>query len=191
MQLDLVLRGGRVIDPSQGIDSVTDVGFQDGRVAAIGSGLSGGEVKDVSGLDRHAGPHRSTYSCLLGRHVAWGRPSPSRSRRMHDARRRGQRGAGQLPRIPGACNPPVVSGAGPCLPQRILRRHLWVRPSRYGRRKRRPTADGADRSGRGRKRQSRHDRRRSRFELACTLPNIPALSRSTSPGRRRKSLVCR
>ena len=50
MQLDLVLRGGRVIDPSQGIDSVTDVGFQDGRVAAIGSGLSGGEVKDVSGL---------------------------------------------------------------------------------------------------------------------------------------------
>jgi dihydroorotase len=50
MQLDLVLRGGRVIDPSQGIDSVTDVGFQDGRVAAIGSGLSGGEVKDVTGL---------------------------------------------------------------------------------------------------------------------------------------------
>jgi dihydroorotase len=50
MQLDLVLRGGRVIDPSQGIDSVTDVGFQDGRVAAIGSGLSSAEVKDVSGL---------------------------------------------------------------------------------------------------------------------------------------------
>ena len=36
-QLDLVLRGGRVIDPSQGIDSVTDVGFQDGRVAEIGT----------------------------------------------------------------------------------------------------------------------------------------------------------
>ena len=50
MQLDLVLRGGRVIDPSQAIDSVTDVGFQDGHVAAIGSGLSSAEVKDVSGL---------------------------------------------------------------------------------------------------------------------------------------------
>jgi dihydroorotase len=50
MQLDLVLRGGRVIDPSQAIDSVTDVGFQDGRVAAIGSGLSSAKVKDVSGL---------------------------------------------------------------------------------------------------------------------------------------------
>jgi dihydroorotase len=34
-QLDLVLRGGRVIDPSQDIDSVSDVGFQDGRVAEI------------------------------------------------------------------------------------------------------------------------------------------------------------
>jgi len=50
MQLDPVLRRGRVVDPSQGIDSVTDVGFQDGRVAAIGSGLSSAEVKDVSGL---------------------------------------------------------------------------------------------------------------------------------------------
>jgi dihydroorotase len=49
-QLDLVLRGGRVIDPSQDIDSVTDIGFQDGRVAEIGAGLSGAEVNDVSGL---------------------------------------------------------------------------------------------------------------------------------------------
>jgi dihydroorotase len=49
-QLDLVLRGGRVIDPSQGIDSVTDVGFQDGRVAEIGSNLSGASIHDVNGL---------------------------------------------------------------------------------------------------------------------------------------------
>ncbi len=32
---DLLLRGGRVIDPSQGIDAVLDVGFKDGRVAAL------------------------------------------------------------------------------------------------------------------------------------------------------------
>src|SRR5215472_15142222 len=50
MQHDLVLRGGRVIDPSQGVDSVTDVGFQNGRVAEVGSGLSGAEVKDIGGL---------------------------------------------------------------------------------------------------------------------------------------------
>jgi dihydroorotase len=49
-QLDLVLRGGRVIDPSQDIDSVTDVGFQDGRVAEIGPNLSGAIIHAVDGL---------------------------------------------------------------------------------------------------------------------------------------------
>jgi dihydroorotase len=37
--LDLVLRGGRVIDPSQGIDAILDVGFKDGKVAALGRDL--------------------------------------------------------------------------------------------------------------------------------------------------------
>src|SRR5580658_3261820 len=50
MAFDLVLRGGRVIDPSQGIDAVSDVGFRDGRVAQVGAELSGDNVKDVSGL---------------------------------------------------------------------------------------------------------------------------------------------
>lgn len=48
--MDLILRGGRVIDPSQGIDGVFDVGFAGGKVAAIAPGLSGAaEVRDVSG----------------------------------------------------------------------------------------------------------------------------------------------
>jgi dihydroorotase len=47
--LDLVLRGGRVIDPSQGIDAIMDVGFRNGRVAQTGVGLVGATVKDVSG----------------------------------------------------------------------------------------------------------------------------------------------
>ena len=33
MAFDLVLQGGRVVDPSQGIDAIMDVGFRDGRVA--------------------------------------------------------------------------------------------------------------------------------------------------------------
>jgi len=33
MPFDLVLRGGRVIDPSQKLDAVTDVAFADGKVA--------------------------------------------------------------------------------------------------------------------------------------------------------------
>src|SRR5712675_1421760 len=34
---DLILRGGRVIDPASGRDETADVGFADGRVKAIGS----------------------------------------------------------------------------------------------------------------------------------------------------------
>jgi|SRR5208337_338725 len=48
MALDLVLKWGRVIDPSQGIDAVMDIGFQGDRVAKIGPDLSGATVKDVS-----------------------------------------------------------------------------------------------------------------------------------------------
>jgi dihydroorotase len=53
MAIDLILRGGRVIDPSQKLDAVTDVAFAGGRVAAIGAGLKADpatEVRDVSGL---------------------------------------------------------------------------------------------------------------------------------------------
>jgi len=46
---DLVLKGGRVVDPSQGIDKVTDIAFAGGKVAAIGDGLSGTDTRDVSG----------------------------------------------------------------------------------------------------------------------------------------------
>jgi len=47
---DLVLRGGRVIDPGSGIDRVTDLAFAGARVAAIGDGLAGRAVRDVAGL---------------------------------------------------------------------------------------------------------------------------------------------
>jgi dihydroorotase len=52
MTYDLVLRGGRVIDPSQGIDRLADIGFAEGRVAAVGDGLSEDArvVEDVAGL---------------------------------------------------------------------------------------------------------------------------------------------
>jgi N-acyl-D-aspartate/D-glutamate deacylase len=48
---DLVLRGGRVIDPETGRDGVYDVGISAGRIDAISAGqLEGDEVLDVSGL---------------------------------------------------------------------------------------------------------------------------------------------
>jgi dihydroorotase len=52
MTYDLILRGGRVIDPSQKLDAVTDVAFAQGKVARVGTGLKGDattDVRDVSG----------------------------------------------------------------------------------------------------------------------------------------------
>jgi dihydroorotase len=53
MPFDLILRGGRVIDPSQRLDAVSDVAFAGGKVAAVGSELKAGagtDIRDVSGL---------------------------------------------------------------------------------------------------------------------------------------------
>ena len=53
MVYDLILRGGRVIDPSQKLDAVTDVAFTAGKVARVGPKLEAGpntDVRDVSGL---------------------------------------------------------------------------------------------------------------------------------------------
>lgn len=50
--MELILRGGRVIDPAQGLDGIRDVGFAKGKVAAIATRLDSAtaEVRDVSGL---------------------------------------------------------------------------------------------------------------------------------------------
>jgi dihydroorotase len=50
LSFDLVLRGGRVIDPASGTDRIADVAFADGRVAEVGEGLHGTETKDVRGF---------------------------------------------------------------------------------------------------------------------------------------------
>jgi dihydroorotase len=52
MSYDLILTGGRVIDPSQSIDAKLDVAFANGKVAAIGPNLAfepHTQKKDVSG----------------------------------------------------------------------------------------------------------------------------------------------
>jgi N-acyl-D-aspartate/D-glutamate deacylase len=47
---DMVLRGGRVIDPESGLDAVRDVAIAAGRTAAVGTGLPPGPAEeDVSG----------------------------------------------------------------------------------------------------------------------------------------------
>ena len=52
MPFDVILRGGRVIDPSQSLDAVRDVAFSGKTVAAVGQGLPADKttvVRDVSG----------------------------------------------------------------------------------------------------------------------------------------------
>jgi dihydroorotase len=66
---DLILRGGRVIDPSQDFDGVADVAFTGGRISGFGQGLPAGpatEVRDVSGAIVSPG------LIDLHTHVYWG-----------------------------------------------------------------------------------------------------------------------
>ena len=67
MAFDLILKGGRVIDPSQNIDRITDVAFSGGRVAKVGNDLKGAaETRDVSGYIVSPG------LIDLHTHVYWG-----------------------------------------------------------------------------------------------------------------------
>lgn len=50
--MKLLLKGGRIIDPAQKIDTIGDILITDGRIAALGQALSepGAEVLDAAGL---------------------------------------------------------------------------------------------------------------------------------------------
>lgn len=49
-ECDVVLAGGRVIDPESGLDAITDVGIKDGKIVAIGDGVPRAALTlDVSG----------------------------------------------------------------------------------------------------------------------------------------------
>ncbi len=66
---DLILKGGRVIDPSQKIDGTNDVAFSGGKVAAVGRDLKAGpttEVRDAAGFIVSPG------LIDLHTHVYWG-----------------------------------------------------------------------------------------------------------------------
>ncbi|MGE3064315.1 MAG: amidohydrolase/deacetylase family metallohydrolase [Hyphomicrobiaceae bacterium] len=69
MAYDLVLKGGRVVDPSQNIDAVMDVAFAGSKVAAVGKSLEAGP----SGKTRSVTGHIVTPGLIdLHTHVYWG-----------------------------------------------------------------------------------------------------------------------
>ena len=71
-RFDLVLRGGRVIDPAQGLDGVCDVGIREGKIGAVQPGIDPADARqalDVS--DRLVVPglidtHAHVYQHVTG-----------------------------------------------------------------------------------------------------------------------------
>ena len=69
MAYDLILKGGRVIDPSQKLDGVADVAFEGGKVAKVGKALKGGPNTVTRSV---AGKIVSPGLIDLHTHVYWG-----------------------------------------------------------------------------------------------------------------------
>ena len=65
---DLVITGGRIIDPSQSIDRITDIAFKAGKVAALGEGLAAKADHVETAKDRIVTPGLID----LHTHVYWG-----------------------------------------------------------------------------------------------------------------------
>src|SRR5512142_868450 len=48
MAMNLLIKGGRVIDPSQGIDEILDILVEEGRIRALGKELPGDRCETVN-----------------------------------------------------------------------------------------------------------------------------------------------
>ena len=55
-QYDLVITGGRVIDPANNVDSVSDVAVKDGKILAVGPSLDIEAAEEVDATGRHVMP---------------------------------------------------------------------------------------------------------------------------------------
>ena len=71
-RFDLVLRGGRVIDPARGLDGIHDVGIQDGKIGAVlpaidaGDALHSLDVRDRLVVPGMIDTHAHVYQYVTG-----------------------------------------------------------------------------------------------------------------------------
>jgi dihydroorotase len=72
---DLLIKGGHVLDPGQGLDARLDIGITDGRIAAIEANIDASEAKrvvEVKGDNRYVTPGLID----IHTHVAYGATTP-------------------------------------------------------------------------------------------------------------------
>ena len=51
-QYDLILKGGHVVDPSQGINKIQDIAFENGKVAKLDDDLSSSDAKEIKDVSK-------------------------------------------------------------------------------------------------------------------------------------------
>ena len=61
----LLIRGGRVIDPANGVDKVADVLIADGKIAAVGENLTDAEAKVYDAAGKVVAPGFIDMHCHL------------------------------------------------------------------------------------------------------------------------------
>ncbi len=96
---DLVLKGGRVIDPSARHRRVTDIAFAGGKVAAIGDGLSAARRATLRARSSRRVSSICTRMSIGAAHRSVSKRSCSPVGRCHHLHRCGQRRSRQLPRL--------------------------------------------------------------------------------------------
>ena len=84
----LLIRGGRVIDPANGMDKIADVLIEDGKIAAIGERLSADGAKVYDAAGKVVAPGFIDMHCHLRRRVALPRCAKQHLRLDGDGRER-------------------------------------------------------------------------------------------------------
>ena len=191
---DLVIKGGRVIDPAQGIDGSFDVAFEGRKVAAVAPGIASDQAREVisaSGLIVVPGLidlHTHVWwggSSLLGAARARGAPL-----RRHHARGCRQRRTRQFSWLSRADHR-ALAGPHPAVSEHLVRRDLRLLQDRDGRRvQRHPSARCAHLPG-GRRAPTATSWSASRSGSGATPAKRSATTRSRSPSRSPTSSACR